>query len=80
MLHAATRADLASEHYQPVIGAIGQLLRAGQDAGLLRPDADPEEVLQLVSFLWRDDQDAEWDQRSRHMLQIVLDGLRARPR
>jgi AcrR family transcriptional regulator len=78
VLHAATRADLSREHYGPVIDAISQLLRAGQQAGAIRPDVDAEEVLLLVNFLWTGDQDAGWEQRSRHMLQIVLDGLRAR--
>ena len=77
VLHAAAKAGLDSEHYQPVVGAIALLLRAGQDAGQLRPDADAAEVLQLVSFLWRDEADPAWQARSRHMLRIVLDGLRA---
>jgi hypothetical protein len=75
VLHAATRADLAGEHYQPVIDAIGRLLRACQDAGRVRPDVDADELLLLVSFLWRDDRNAGWEERSRRMLRIVLDGL-----
>lgn len=39
-----TRADLAGEHYQPVIDAIGRLLSACQDAGRVRPDVDADEL------------------------------------
>jgi len=78
VLHAATRADLSGEYYGPVIGAIGTLLRAGQAAGTIRPDVEAEEVLLLVNFLWTGDRDPGWEQRSGHMLQVVLDGLRAR--
>ncbi|MBO0849521.1 MAG: TetR/AcrR family transcriptional regulator [Pseudonocardia sp.] len=74
-LHAATRADLVGEHYQPVIDAIGRLLRACQDAGLVRPDIDADELLLLVSFLWHGDRNTGWEERSRRMLRIVLDGL-----
>lgn len=39
-----TRADLAGEHYQPVIDAIGRLLSACLDAGRVRPDVDADEL------------------------------------
>jgi hypothetical protein len=29
-----------------------------------------------VGFLWRVDPDADWEQRTRSMLDIVIDGLR----
>jgi AcrR family transcriptional regulator len=77
-LHAVTRAQLAGEGYGPVIGAIKQLLDAGQTTGELRPDVTPEEVLLLVGFLWRIDLDEDWATRSRHLLDLVLDGLRAK--
>lgn len=78
VLHAATRADLSGEYYGPVIDAIAALLRAGQDASVIRPDVDAGEVLLLVNFLWTGDEDAGWEQRSQRMLQVVLDGLRTR--
>ncbi|WP_037577912.1 TetR/AcrR family transcriptional regulator [Phaeacidiphilus oryzae] len=78
-VEAATRADLGSQYYPPVIEALGSLLAAGQRAGRLRPDLDPDEVLLLVSFLWRGDNGPDWQPRTRHMLDLVLDGLRVRP-
>ncbi len=77
VLQAATRSALSTEHYNPVVEAIARLLGACRDAGLVRTDVDAEELLLLVAFLWRDEQGAEWEQRSRRMLSVVLDGLRA---
>ncbi len=78
-LHMATRAQLASEHYGPVIEAIGLLLRACKEAEVVRPDVDADEVLLLVGFLWRIDLDVDWEARSHHLLELVMDGLRPRP-
>jgi AcrR family transcriptional regulator len=77
-VEAATRADLSSEYYDQVIDAITLLLDAGQRAGVLRPDVDAEEVLLLVGFLWRIE-DTDWETRSRHLLALVMDGLRRQP-
>ena len=55
-------------------------VRAGCDAilvgaGTVRQDIDADEVLLLVGFLWRLDH-ADWENRSRHLLDLVMDGLR----
>ena len=76
VLQAATRADLSNENYGPVVGAIEHLLQACRKAELVRADVEAEELLMLVGFLWRDDQGADWEQRSGRMLEVVLDGLR----
>lgn len=76
---AATSADLSGEYYSQVIGAIRLLLSAGQRAGAIRADVDAEEVLLLVGFLWRIDA-PDWERRSRHMLDLVLDGLKKQPK
>jgi AcrR family transcriptional regulator len=77
VLHAATRESLSAEYYQPVVDAIARLLHAGRRAGQVRADVDAADVLLLVGFLWRADQGDDWDHRSRHLLRIALDGLRA---
>ncbi|MYS22807.1 transcriptional regulator, TetR family [Streptomyces sp. DvalAA-14] len=76
-IEAATRADLGSQYYGPVITALDQLLAACKTAGQLRTDADADEVLLLVSFLWKADNGPDWQERTGHMLAIVIDGLRA---
>ncbi|WP_410640790.1 TetR/AcrR family transcriptional regulator [Amycolatopsis sp. lyj-346] len=75
-VEAATRADLSGEYYEPVCAAITLLLDAGKAAGTLREDVDAEDVLLLVGFLWRNDFGAERAARTRHLLSVVLDGLR----
>lgn len=77
-VEAATRADLSNEYYDPVIAAITLLLDACKAAGAVRPDVDADEVLLLVSFLWRIE-NRDWEARSRHLLTLVVDGLRVRP-
>ena len=79
-LYAVTRAELAGEGYGPVVNAIALLLDACKEANAVRPDVDAEDVLLLVGFLWRIDLDADWEARSRHLLALVMDGLRRQPR
>ncbi|MER5948195.1 TetR/AcrR family transcriptional regulator [Streptomyces sp. NPDC001904] len=75
-LEAATRADLGSRSYPQVAAALNQLLIACDDAGQLRPGANADEVLLLVSFLWKVDNGPGWQERTDRMLSIVIDGLR----
>ena len=78
-VEAATRADLGSHYYPPVIAALDRLVTAAQADGQVRPDIDADGLLLLVSFLWKTDTGPDWEERTRHLLAIVLDGLRARP-
>jgi AcrR family transcriptional regulator len=67
----------AIEHtYGPVIGAITALLDAGKSDGTFRTDADPRDFLQLTGALWRAAIGPE--DRSRQMLELILDGLGVR--
>lgn len=75
-VEAATRADLSGAYYGPVIKAITLLLDAGKAAGALREDVDAEDVLQLVGFLWRADFGADREARTRHLLTLVMAGLK----
>jgi AcrR family transcriptional regulator len=71
VLDAATRAELHNDQYEPIIAAIDAILRSGVDAGVLRPDLRPDEVLPLVSFLWQ--LDTRSDERIPHLLDLVVD-------
>lgn len=77
-VEAATR---AGRHHPPVVAALDLLLRAGKEAGQVRPDAEAEEVLSLGSCLWRTDGGTPCPERSTRMLTVIIDGLRtgARP-
>src|ERR1700753_562197 len=74
-VEAATRADLSSAWYGPVTGAITLLLEAGQAAGQIRGDVDADEVLLLVGFLWRLDNDG-WGKRAAPPTGGGMGGLR----
>ncbi len=74
-VRAATRADLSAEYYAETVAVIADLLTAGQASEEIRPDVDAEEVLLLVGFLWRVPNE-DWENRTAHLLNLVLDGLR----
>ncbi|MGW6056747.1 TetR/AcrR family transcriptional regulator [Streptomyces sp. NPDC055189] len=78
-IEAAARADPGSRHRPPVIEALDRLLTACKDAEQVRLDADADEVLLLVSFLWRTDSHPGGRERIERLLTIVTDGLRAVP-
>ncbi|WP_406567725.1 SbtR family transcriptional regulator [Actinoallomurus soli] len=62
---------------RPSIGdAMTALLDAGKAAGAIRPDVDARDVILLIGHLTRLDE--EWETRARHLLHVVLDGLRSR--
>jgi hypothetical protein len=48
-----------------------------QCRGQIRDDADARDVIVLIGYLSRLDED-EWDRRAHRPLHIVLDGLRRR--
>lgn len=76
-LQASAVRDLAAESHAPISEAVTRLLDAGKASGALRADVDARDVLLLIGYLTRLD-DEEWSPRARHLLGIVLDGLRAR--
>jgi hypothetical protein len=53
------------------------LLDAGQADGTIRPDVDAHDVILLIGYLSRLDED-EADARGQHLLGVILDGLRRR--
>jgi hypothetical protein len=68
--------DLSARSLGPIGEALTLLLDAGRAAGVIRADVDAHDVITLIGFLTRLEE-TEWDARSRHLLTIVLDGLRA---
>ncbi len=65
-----------AESYAPVIRAIEELLEAGAAAGELKADLDPNDVLLLMSFLWRTADDEAGRAQADRTLDLVLAGLR----
>jgi AcrR family transcriptional regulator len=57
------------------------LLDAAAKSGAIRSDFDPQDVLLAVAASpWAFVNDGDWEERSRRVLRLVMDGLRYRPR
>src|ERR1022692_3096692 len=87
---AVARAALA-ESGEATLSSIAKLAGVGQGTmyrhfptrevlllAVDRQDVDADEVLLLVGFLWRID-NTDWELRSRHLLDLVMDSLRPQP-
>jgi len=74
-LSAATAHDIVSETYEPVTGAIGELLQACEDAGSTRPGLDPGDILLLMGFLWRTGPGEEGKAQATRLLELVIESL-----
>lgn len=66
---------LSRHSHGPIGDAMTALLNAGKDNGTIRADVDARDVIILIGYLSRLDE-AEWDTRARHLLDVVIDGLR----
>jgi AcrR family transcriptional regulator len=76
-VEASVWRDLSAHSLGPIGDALTVLLDAGKADGTIRPDVDARDVILLIGYLTRLEQ-AEWDTRARHLLHVVLDGLRRR--
>jgi AcrR family transcriptional regulator len=72
---SAVQQDLSGASLGPIGDAISTLLYAGKAEGSIRPDVDARDVILLIGYLTRLDEN-EWDVRAFHVLDIILDGLR----
>ncbi len=70
--------DLTAHSLGPIGDALTLLLDAGKADGTIRDDVDARDVIVLIGYLSRLPEQ-EWEARARHLLGIVLDGLRRRP-
>jgi AcrR family transcriptional regulator len=74
-VESAVSQDLAARSHGPIGEALTLLLDAGKADGTVRPDVDARDVILLIGYLTRLEE-GEWDTRARHLLQVILDGLR----
>jgi AcrR family transcriptional regulator len=77
VVEASVWVDVSAATHGRLGTALTTLLTAGAKAGRLRPDVDPRDVILLSWFLAHVDPD-EWDDRVPRLLDVLLDGLRAR--
>lgn len=74
-VEAATSRRLAAHSLGPIGDAVEQLLAAGRDDGSLRADVRARDVIILISWLSRLDDD-ELDERGLRLLSVLVEGLR----
>jgi AcrR family transcriptional regulator len=75
-LSAAAKDSVTNETYGPVIGAIDLMLRAGQLDGSIRPGLDPDDVLMMMSCVWRTPAGRAGQKQASRLLDLVLDSIR----
>lgn len=75
-LNTAAAQAVVSASYAPVTAAIGQLLKACEGAGAVRPGLDPADVLLLLSCLWRTSNNPDGTAQARRLLELAIDGFR----
>ncbi|MGW0824454.1 TetR/AcrR family transcriptional regulator [Streptomyces sp. NPDC002845] len=63
--------------HSPVTSAVELLLRAGEDAGTIRPGATADDFFLAIAGLWTIAPDTDWQPRATRLLDLVMDGLRA---
>jgi AcrR family transcriptional regulator len=71
-------ADLFAETRGQVTDAVAVLLRAGAEAGTLRTDVEPEDVLRAMGAIWLVAEGDDFAEQAMRILRLVLDGLRYR--
>ncbi|ODU07455.1 MAG: TetR family transcriptional regulator [Pseudonocardia sp. SCN 72-86] len=73
-LTVADHTAMTAESRGPVLGAIGRILAAGEADGSLRPGLDADDVLILMSCVWR----VPAGEQAERLLDLVLDAARPR--
>lgn len=53
------------------------LLRAGEEAGTIRPGVTADDFMLAIGGLWQIDPGGDWQPRATRLLDLIMDGLRA---
>ena len=72
----ASHASLYTDARAEMVKAVTTLLDAAAAAGSIRADVDPDDVLRLMSGIWLIADGSDWDERSRRLLGLLMDGMR----
>ena len=74
---ASPGSALFEETYVPIVGALGRLLTAAEQAGLVRAGLDPDDVILALAGLWEIDPRTDWKAKASRLYDLVFTGLRA---
>ena len=77
-LGPAVKEDVVRDTYGPVVGAIGLLLQAGVEAGVIRPDLEADDILLLMGALWRVPPGEDGEAQAQRLLDLAIEGIRSR--
>jgi len=72
----ASDSPLFADTRERILGALRLLLSAGAEAGSLRSDVDPEDVMRVINGIWYLPDGPQWRDTVGRMLDLVIDGLR----
>ena len=72
----AAKSALYSDTRAQITGAIGTLLAAGVEAGTLRSDVEPGDVLRAMGAIWALGDGEEWRRQAETLIRLIVDGLR----
>lgn len=72
----ASDSPLFADTRRRITQALALLLHAGAAAGLVRADADPDDVMRIISAIWHLPDGPAWRADVTRMLDLVIDGLR----
>jgi AcrR family transcriptional regulator len=76
-IEASAWHELYADQHERLDSAFEKLLSAGRASGDIRPDVDATDVFVLLGALSRIPAH-EWDERSRTVVAVIVDGLRTR--
>lgn len=72
------KSDLGDDVGARLRAAIGTLLTAGAEAGVLRADLSADDILRAMGSVWLIPDEPGWQDQAHRLLTLVLDGLRHR--
>ncbi|WP_338693852.1 TetR/AcrR family transcriptional regulator [Streptomyces sp. Q6] len=72
------RGTMKSLAHGPLTEAVTTLLAANEAAGTIRSGVTPDDFMLAIAGLWLIDPHGDWQSRSGRLLDLVMDGLRAR--
>lgn len=68
--------EVPAKGREAIVGSIGRLLEAGQEAGTLRADLGADDVMRAMSAFWSMSDTPGWVEQAHRVRRLIMDGLR----